>query len=85
MPEAPPVAVVGSGIAGLFCALRLAEGGRTVQIFTKRRTQDSSTNWAQGGIAAILDKTAADAIEAHVQDTLAAEQERVTKRWSEPS
>ena len=72
MPEAPPVAVVGSGIAGLFCALRLAEGGRTVQIFTKRRTQDSSTNWAQGGIAAILDKTAEEAIEAHVQDTLAA-------------
>ena len=72
MPEAPPVAVVGSGIAGLFCALRLAEGGRAVQIFTKRRTQDSSTNWAQGGIAAILDKTAEEAIEAHVQDTLAA-------------
>lgn len=72
MHEAAPVAVVGSGIAGLFCALRLAEGGRQVQIFTKRRTQDSSTNWAQGGIAAILDKTAQEAIEAHVQDTLAA-------------
>lgn len=72
MHEAPPVAVVGSGIAGLFCALRLAEGGRAVQIFTKRRTKDSSTNWAQGGIAAILDKTAKEAIEAHVQDTLAA-------------
>jgi len=70
--EGPPVAVVGSGIAGLFCALRLAEGGRRVQVFTKRRTQDSSTNWAQGGIAAILDKTEKDAIEAHVQDTLSA-------------
>ncbi|DAC34350.1 MAG TPA: L-aspartate oxidase [Candidatus Poseidoniales archaeon] len=72
MREGPAVAVVGSGIAGLFCALRLAEGGLPVQVFTKRRTQDSSTNWAQGGIAAILDKTATEAIEAHVMDTLAA-------------
>ena len=72
MQDDPPVAVVGSGIAGLFCALRLAEGGLNVQVYTKRRTQDSSTNWAQGGIAAILDKTATEAIEAHVQDTLSA-------------
>ncbi len=65
-----PVAVVGSGIAGLFCALHLAEGGHDVLVLTKRNIEDSSTNWAQGGIAAILDRTAEEAIEAHVQDTL---------------
>lgn len=68
----PPVAVVGSGIAGLFCALRLAEQGRDVLVLTKRNIEDSSTNWAQGGIAAILDRTEKGAIEAHVQDTLKA-------------
>ena len=66
-----PVVIVGSGIAGLFCALRLAQQDRSVLVLTKRRVQDSSTNWAQGGIAAILDKTEHESIEAHVADTLA--------------
>jgi L-aspartate oxidase len=59
--------VLGSGIAGLFYALRVADHG-SVAIVTKKRGADSATNWAQGGIAAVMDPE--DTVEAHVQDTL---------------
>ena len=68
----PSAAVVGSGIAGLFAALRLADEGWDVTVVTKARLADSSTNWAQGGIAGILDATDAEGIEAHIEDTLEA-------------
>ncbi len=64
------VAIIGSGIAGLFAALRLGDAGHTVTVITKQRPTDSSTNWAQGGIAAILDKTDGVGIESHIKDTL---------------
>lgn len=64
------VVIIGSGIAGLFAASQLADAGHEVTVATKQRTKDSSTNWAQGGIAAILDKTNTEGMEAHVQDTL---------------
>ncbi|MBL6731419.1 MAG: FAD-dependent oxidoreductase [Candidatus Poseidoniaceae archaeon] len=65
------IAIIGSGIAGLFSALKLANAGHDVTVITKRRLKDSSTNWAQGGIAGILDKTDIGAKESHIQDTLA--------------
>ena len=61
--------IIGSGIAGLNFALNAAQYGK-VLIVTKKRTPNSSTNRAQGGIAAVLDKT--DNIEQHVHDTLIA-------------
>jgi len=61
--------VLGSGIAGLFYALKVARHGR-VAIITKKDRAESNTNYAQGGIAAVTSKE--DSIELHVRDTLAA-------------
>ena len=48
------VVVVGSGIAGLTCALRLRERVDRVLLVTKTVLSAGSTQWAQGGIAAAL-------------------------------
>ena len=40
----PRVLIIGTGIAGLFAALRLANEGFEVEIITKQRPKDSSTN-----------------------------------------
>ena len=71
--DLPPVdvAVIGSGIAGLFLALRCFRAGLSVAIITKKSLSTSSTNWAQGGIAGVLDVDNQSALEAHVQDTIA--------------
>jgi L-aspartate oxidase len=61
--------IIGSGIAGLFCALKLCEHG-TVAIITKKHRAESNTNYAQGGIAVVTSKE--DSFEMHVRDTLEA-------------
>ncbi len=64
------VIVVGSGIAGLSFALKVARQGRSVAILTKKTKAESNTNWAQGGIAVVTSRT--DDVESHVRDTLVA-------------
>lgn len=64
------VAVIGSGIAGLFLAHRCVQNGMNVALITKKNISTSNTNWAQGGIAGVLDTEDKDAIEAHVKDTI---------------
>ncbi|HZW14372.1 MAG TPA: L-aspartate oxidase [Noviherbaspirillum sp.] len=63
------VAIVGSGLAGLSVALHLAQT-RKVVIVSKRSLLDGASNWAQGGIAAVLDSH--DSHEQHIADTLVA-------------
>ncbi len=61
--------VLGSGIAGLFYALKVAPLGR-VAIVTKKTSAESNTNYAQGGIAAVTSKE--DTFAMHMRDTLTA-------------
>ncbi|MBD1540861.1 L-aspartate oxidase [Arthrobacter sp. IA7] len=67
------LAVVGSGIAGLYAALLAAEAGADVVLLTKGALADSNTYFAQGGISAVLDEPApGDTVAAHMADTLKA-------------
>ena len=59
--------VLGSGVAGLTFALEAAKHGR-VAVVTKRAIYESNTNYAQGGIAAVMDPD--DSFEEHAADTL---------------
>ena len=64
------VAVLGSGIAGLSCAIHAVGDGASVVLVTKSRLSTSATRYAQGGVAAALG--AGDTPELHAADTLAA-------------
>ncbi len=63
------VVIVGSGLAGLTAALNLASTHK-VAVLTKRQLASGSSNWAQGGIAAVLNEE--DSFDSHVEDTLIA-------------
>lgn len=60
--------VIGSGIAGLRAAIEIAQAGARVTVFTKQKTDDSNTQYAQGGVAVVLSDD--DNAELHEEDTL---------------
>lgn len=61
--------IIGSGVAGLRAALSAREHGDVI-IASKGEIQNSNTYWAQGGVAAVIDKN--DTIDEHIADTLSA-------------
>jgi L-aspartate oxidase len=61
--------IIGSGVSGLFSALKLAPLGSVV-VVTKKADYESNTNYAQGGIASVFDDK--DKFEEHIEDTLSA-------------
>jgi L-aspartate oxidase len=64
------VVVVGGGAAGLYSALTAADAGATVAVVSRKPLSESSSFWAQGGLAAAIGPD--DSAELHVEDTLAA-------------
>ncbi len=67
MEHTSDILVMGSGLAGLGYALKVADFAR-VNLVTKRGLTETSTSKAQGGIAAVLGPD--DRFEYHIQDTL---------------
>ena len=65
--------VVGSGIAGLTYALKMAQRypDKKVTVITKTRTDETNTKYAQGGIAGVWDNEK-DSFDKHIEDTLIA-------------
>ena len=65
--------VIGSGVAGLTFAVKIAEKfpNKTITIITKSNEDESNTKYAQGGVAVVLDNEE-DSYQKHIQDTLIA-------------
>lgn len=65
------ILIVGSGIAGLTCAIKIAKArpDLTITVMTKAITEESNTRYAQGGIAAVWNEKE-DTLEKHIADTL---------------
>ncbi len=65
--------VIGSGVAGLTFAVKIAEKfpNKTITIVTKGDDDESNTKYAQGGVAVVID-TEEDSFQKHIQDTLIA-------------
>src|ERR687891_1587775 len=74
-PSTPPhdpldVVVVGGGAAGLYSALIAADAGSRVAVVSRKPLSESSSFWAQGGLAAAIGDDDSPAL--HAEDTIAA-------------
>ena len=65
------ILVIGSGVAGLTFAIKMAEKhtDRTITVLTKTEPGESNTRYAQGGVAAVWDDNK-DSYRKHIEDTL---------------
>ncbi|MDG2252830.1 MAG: L-aspartate oxidase [Methylophilaceae bacterium] len=63
------VLIIGSGLAGLSSAIKLADN-KKIAIISKKELSVSSSQWAQGGIASAISEE--DSVAAHINDTLSA-------------
>ncbi len=69
------VIIIGSGISGLYCALKLEQSKKCkngILLVTKSQLNESNSYYAQGGIVAVLKDNKNDSIESHIKDTLKA-------------
>ena len=71
----PQLIVVGAGAAGLYTAICTARGGARVVLVSATPLAESSSYWAQGGLAAAI--SAQDSPELHLADTLRAGRDAV--------
>ncbi|MBX7204298.1 MAG: L-aspartate oxidase [Bacteroidia bacterium] len=69
MNPRPHILVVGSGLAGMYYALKVSSEAN-VTLVCKNQLFDSNTFWAQGGIASVMKED--DSIEKHIADTIEA-------------
>lgn len=67
-----PALVIGTGISGLFTALKLSSQGVKTLLVTKSALDESNSRYAQGGIAAVLPGNPLDSLDLHLQDTIRA-------------
>ena len=67
------IVVVGTGVAGLTCAIEAARSGLSVLLLTKGAPDEANTYWAQGGVAVVrAERDPGDSVGAHIEDTLVA-------------
>ncbi len=67
------IVVVGTGVAGLTCAIDAARTGMSVLLLTKGAPDEANTYWAQGGVAVVRgERDPGDSVGAHVRDTVVA-------------
>ena len=66
------ILIIGTGAAGLGLALSLADDYK-IAVVTKGKLKQGSSRWAQGGIAAVLERDETQ-IQSHIEDTLSAGQ-----------
>ena len=69
------VIIVGSGVAGLYAAIKLSENVTLpdgILLVTKSQLSESNSRYAQGGIVGVLPENKKDSVSLHVADTLKA-------------
>ena len=69
------VIIVGSGIAGLYAAIKLSETMHLpdgILLLTKSQLAECNSRYAQGGIVGVLPENKADSISLHIADTIKA-------------